>query len=104
MKDFLAVGFGSFSDHGAIAMWKMSELLSSDISEDEVWDSWDGHTGEVNNIHIDSQGMISSNACTHQVTTRCIERCDESKKDNVLIYDFWHPGEDLRREQEENAG
>ena len=116
-KDFLAVGFGSFSDRkdGAIAMWKMSELLSSDISEDDLsiwtipaptyhWGSWDGHTGGVNNIHIDSLGMIASNACTHQVTTRCIERCDESKKDNVLIYDFWHPGEDSRREQQENAG
>ena len=37
-KDILAVGFGSFSDRkdGAIAMWKMSELLSSDITEEQL--------------------------------------------------------------------
>ena len=95
-------------------MWKMPEILSNCTTEDQLtfwtipapiyhWGSWDGHTGGVNCLHIDSFGMIASNACTHQVTTRCIERCDESKKDNVLIYDFWQPGEDARREQFETV-
>jgi hypothetical protein len=34
-----------------------------------------------------------------KVSTRCIERFDEAKKDNVLVYDFWSPGRDERREQ-----
>ena len=63
------------------------------------WASWDGHTGGVNCLHIDSFGLVASNACRHRVTTRCIERGDESKKDNLLIYDFWQPGTDARRTQ-----
>ncbi len=63
------------------------------------WAGWDGHTGGVTAIHLDSWGLVAVNACTHQVTTRCIERFDEAKKDNVLVYDFWSPGTDERREQ-----
>jgi hypothetical protein len=112
----LVVGFGSFSDKkdGALAIWSMNEILDEVIHEEELtvwtvpaptyhWGSWDGHTGGVNCIHIDSLGLIASNACRHQVTTRCIERGDESKKDNVIIYDFWNPGKDTRREQRVNV-
>ena len=63
------------------------------------WGGWDGHIGGVNCLHLDTFGLVASNACRHQITTRCIEREDESKKDNLLIYDFWQPGIDARRPQ-----
>ena len=109
--DHLALGFGSFSDKndGAIALWSMTEILDETNKEPELWtlpapvyhwDSWDCHTGGVNCLHIDSLGLMASNACQHQLTTRCIERTDESKKDNLLIYDFrTKPVQDKRREQ-----
>ena len=107
----LALGFGSFSDKndGAIALWSMDEILDETKEKPELWtlpapvyhwDSWDCHPGGVNCLPIDSLGLMASNACQHQLTTRCIERTDESKKDNLLIYDFWSkPVQDKRREQ-----
>ena len=41
--------------------------------------------------------MIAANSCVHQIATRCIEGGDESKKDNVILYDFLRPGQDRRR-------
>ena len=41
--------------------------------------------------------MIAANSCVHQIATRCIEGGDESKKDNVIVYDFLLPGLDKRR-------
>jgi len=58
---------------------------------------WDGHTGGVTGIHLDAFTLIAVNSCVHQVATRCIEGGDESKKDNVILYDFWRAGVDLRR-------
>lgn len=108
----LAVGFGSFSDRkdGAIAIWSMSDLLNGDQEEELLpmwtipapiyhWGSWDGHIGGVNCLHLDAFGLVASNACKHHLHTRCIEREDEARKDNLLIYDFWQPGVDLRRPQ-----
>lgn len=110
--DFLVAGFGSSSDikDGGIAVWSMKDLLGDSDGHDEAkvftlpspvyhWAGWDGHTGGVTAIHLDSWGLVAVNACKHQVTTRCIERFDEAKKDNVLVYDFWSPGRDERREQ-----
>lgn len=110
----LVAGLGSFSDpkDGGIALWSMEELIGEERMEDEDnltvwslpapvyhWAGWDCHTGGVSSIHIDTLGVIAVNACRHQVTTRCIERGDESRKDNVLVYDFWQIGTDERREQ-----
>ena len=46
------------------------------------WGGWDGHIGGVNCLHLDTFGLVASNACRHQITTRCIEREDESKKES----------------------
>jgi hypothetical protein len=31
------------------------------------WAGWDGHTGGVTAIHLDSWGLVAVNACKHQV-------------------------------------
>ena len=110
--DRLIVGFGSFSDRndGGIAMWDMKEILNPDVEEDNLqvtklpapcyhWRSADGHTGGVHALHLDKYQLLAVNACVHQVATRCIEGGDETKKDNVILYDFWKVGIDNRREQ-----
>ena len=59
-------------------MWSMKDLLSeaSEIDEPKVftlpspvyhWAGWDGHTGGVTAIHLDSWGLVAVNACKHQV-------------------------------------
>jgi hypothetical protein len=70
----------------------MSELLKDDDDHNEVknglkastdsrnelnvfilpspvyhWAGWDGHTGGVTAIHLDSWGLVAVNACKHQV-------------------------------------
>jgi len=108
----LAVGFGSFSDRrdGGIALWDMAEIEdvegvphAANLSVVSVaapsyhWLGYDGHTGGVGCLHLDRYQMIAANSCVHQIATRCIEGGDESKKDNVIVYDFLRPGVDRRR-------
>ncbi len=108
-RDHLVLGFGSFSNRrdGGIAIFSMEEVLGG-VPESELtvtklpapfyhWTGWDGHTGGVTALHVDSFQLVAVNSCVHQVSTRCIEGGDESKKDNVIVYDFWDPGKDLRR-------
>ena len=56
----------------------MKDLLSEDSEIDEPkvftlpspvyhWAGWDGHTGGVTAIHLDSWGLVAVNACKHQV-------------------------------------
>ncbi len=108
-RDHLVLGFGSFSNRrdGGIAVFPMEEVLGGvhdpDLSVTKIpapfyhWTGWDGHTGGVTALHVDSFQLVAVNSCVHQVSTRCIEGGDESKKDNVIVYDFWTPGKDLRR-------
>ncbi len=108
-RDHLVLGFGSFSNRrdGGIALLSMSEVLAgvaeSDMSVTKVpapfyhRTGWDGHTGGVSALHVDAFQLVAVNSCVHQVSTRCIEGGDESRKDNVIVYDFWRPGKDLRR-------
>lgn len=110
-RDRLVVGFGSFSDRrdGGLAVWRMDDVLHSPAgAEGDLpvaslpapsyhWLGYDGHTGGVSSLHVDRYQLIAANSCVHQIATRCIEGGDESKKDNVLLYDFWEPGRDLRR-------
>ena len=116
-KEHLVLGFGSFSyrKDGGIALWSMDELVNHEIAESELsvttvpapfyhWTGWDGHTGGVTALHVDRYQLIAVNACVHQVTTRCIEGGDESKKDNLIVYDFWRPGRDCRRRFESGGG
>ena len=69
-----------FSDlkDGGLAVWNMKDLLSEDTEIDEPkvftlpspvyhWAGWDGHTGGVTAIHLDSWGLVAVNACKHQV-------------------------------------
>ncbi len=109
-RDHLVLGFGSFSNRrdGGLATFAMREVLDDDVAGDELavtkvpapfyhWTGWDGHTGGVTALHVDSYQLVAVNSCVHQVATRCIEGGDETKKDNVIVYDFWAPGKDLRR-------
>jgi hypothetical protein len=66
---------------GGIAVWSMKDLLDNVEGHEEPkvftlpspvyhWAGWDGHTGGVTAIHLDSWGLVAVNACKHQVTTR----------------------------------
>ena len=124
----LGFGSYSDREDGGLAFWDMNEILDENVIEEDLevtklpaptyhWMGWDGHTGGVHAIHLDKFQIIAANSCIHQVNpifqgnifqthclnffqiaTRCIEGGDESKKDNVLVYDFWNPGTDLRRQ------
>ena len=59
----------------------MKDLLDDGEGHDEAkvftlpspvyhWAGWDGHTGGVTTIQLDSWGLVAVNACKHQVTTR----------------------------------
>ena len=113
-QNHLAVGFGSFSNikDGALALWSMSDILNKEIFDDQLlemfwtlptptyhWYGHNAHYGGINCIHIENFSLMASNACGHTVTTRCIEQEDETRKDNILLYDFWQPGTDSRRAQ-----
>ena len=54
----------------------MNDLLNESDEEARVfslpapvyhWAGWDGHTGGVTDMHIDSWTLIAVNACKHQV-------------------------------------
>ena len=113
--DRLAVGFGSFSGRrdGGIALWDVAQLEDETVDESDLgvtsvpapsyhWLGYDGHTGGVGCLHLDRYQMIAANSCVHQIATRCIEGGDESKKDNVVVYDFLRPGVDKRRDWSTN--
>ena len=105
----LVVGFGSFSapDDGGIAVWNLDSLLN--LGEpDEVetldpptfhWEPWENHCGGVSFLHLDTFSIVAANSCVHRVASRCVEPGDHTNKDNVIVYDFWNVGIDMRRPQ-----
>jgi len=72
---------------GGIAVWSLQDLLESCDPQGEAyaddsfvftlsspvyhWSGWDGHTGGVTEIHLDSWSLIAVNACKHQVKCYC---------------------------------
>jgi hypothetical protein len=80
---------------GGIAVWSLEELLDGTDVQGETnrddssvftlsspvyhWSGWDGHTGGVTEVHLDSWSLIAVNACKHQVG--CLERFTLSLSD-----------------------
>ncbi|XP_059092332.1 uncharacterized protein LOC131887700 [Tigriopus californicus] len=101
-QDHLVVGFQTAAgpQDGALFAWNMNQVLDEGIPSTELElvsfqppqyhrSSLEGHSGGVRLVHLDKFQLIAVNACSHQITTSCIERGDKSVKHNVLVHDFW---------------